>query len=215
MVCMAIISNDSVDSSIFNRSQERDKKSARSTGGFFWNTTNYTRYINWRWYILILTFLACIEFCVQFPFPSTWSGTPKNYFFEMSPLHVHRFALMYTWFMKRQKEKFPGENHMVWIGKTKHTSSLTSSQYRKDFNYCRCKFDHLWVWLLATAPLSYVTCLIISQMNRNAILMLSYIQAKWTVAENVHRSYWIIRTIHKTFHQSQFLSQLGLKLHPL
>lgn len=113
------------------------------------------------------------------------------------------------------KGKFPGENHMVWISKTKHTSSFTSSQYRKDFNYCRCKFDHLWVWLLATAPLSYVTCLIITQMNRNAIFMLSYMQVKWTVMENVHRSYWIIQAIHKTFHQSQFLSQLGRKLHPL
>ena len=45
MVYLAIISNDSVDSSIFNRSQERDQKTARSTGGFSWNTTNYTRYI--------------------------------------------------------------------------------------------------------------------------------------------------------------------------
>ena len=34
--------------------------------------------------LMILTFLVCI-FCVQFPFPSTRSGTPKNYFFEMSP----------------------------------------------------------------------------------------------------------------------------------
>ena len=50
------------------------------------------------------------------------------------------------------KGKFPGENQMVWIRKTKYTSSFTSSQYRKDFNYCRCKFDHLWVSIDYSRP---------------------------------------------------------------
>ena len=170
--------------------------------------------------LMILTFLACI-FCVQFPFPSTWSGTPKNYFFEMSPLHVHRFALMYTWFMKRQKAN--SLERIIWseVGKQNIQALLLLHSTEKISIIAYASFITFCVWLLATAtatstaPLSYVTCLIITQMNRNAILMLSYIQAKWTVMENVHRSSWIIQVIHKTFHQSQFLSQLGRKLHPL